>query len=52
MLLLALTDQFGKAEASSTIAEAKNIVARFCDEYERAYCTGIISERQASPARP
>ncbi len=48
MLLLALTDQFGKAEASSTIAEAKNIVARLRDEYERAYYTGIISERQAT----
>lgn len=47
-LLLALTDQFGKGESPLTIAEARRIVARLRDEYERAYYTGIIYERQAT----
>ena len=43
-LLLALTDQFGQAYK---VQEAKEVAARLKDEYERAYYSGIISERRA-----
>ena len=46
-LLLALTDQFGKEESPFIAADAWKIVARLRDEYDRAYYTGIIYERQA-----
>ncbi len=44
-LLLALTDQF--AGDSSRVIEARNVVGRLRDEYERLYYTGIIHERRA-----
>ena len=57
-LLLALTDQFRKQEARASrgaepavydsVGEAWKIVARFRDEYDRAYYTGIIYERLAN----
>jgi predicted nucleic acid-binding protein len=47
MLLLALTDQFGKGESPATVAEARKVVARFRDEYDRLYYSGITCERQA-----
>jgi len=43
-LLLALTDQFGQA---FKVQEAKDVVPRLKDEYERFYYSGIISERRA-----
>ena len=43
-LLLALTDQFGQAYK---VHEAKEVIPRLKDEYERAYYSGIISERRA-----
>jgi hypothetical protein len=43
-LLLAFTDQ---AESRSVLAEARAVLARLRDEYERAYYTGILHERQA-----
>jgi hypothetical protein len=43
-LLLALTDQFGQA---FKVHEAKEVVPRLRDEYERFYYAGIISERRA-----
>lgn len=46
ILLLALTDQFGD-DAPSSFSEASNTVARFRDEYERSYYTGIVYERRA-----
>ena len=46
-LALALTDQFGKEESPLTMTEARRIVARLSDEYDRAYYTGIIFERHA-----
>src|SRR5438045_2122722 len=46
-LLLALTDQFAKDVAQLTVVEAWKIVARLRDEYDVAYYTGIIHERQA-----
>ena len=41
MLLLALTDQFGKGESPATVTESRNVIARLRDEYERLYCSGI-----------
>ena len=42
--LLALTDQF---ERGLAVKEAREILPRLRDEYERAYYAGIICERQA-----
>src|SRR5216684_1490813 len=47
MLLLALTDQFGKGESPATIAEARQVVARLRDEYDRLYYSGLTCERRA-----
>src|ERR1700728_2609279 len=44
MLLLALTDQFGKGVTAS---EAREVLAHLKDPYEQAYYAGIISERWA-----
>src|SRR5580698_5428924 len=44
MLLLSLTDQFGKGV---TAAQAREVQARLKGDYERAYYAGIISERWA-----
>ena len=44
MLLLALTDQFGKGV---TAAEARVVLAHIKSGYEHAYYSGIISERWA-----
>jgi hypothetical protein len=44
MLLLSLTDQFGKGV---TAPQAREVLARIQGGYERAYYAGIISERWA-----
>ena len=44
-LLLALTEQFGD-DAAPSGAHALEIVARMHGEYERAYYTGIVYERE------
>lgn len=44
MLLLSLTDQFGKGVS---VVQARAILARMKDDYERAYYAGIIWERSA-----
>jgi len=44
VLLLALTDQF---ESGLATKEARDLVPRLASEYERAYYSGIICERQA-----
>ena len=44
MLLLALTDQFGQAYK---VQEAKDVIPRLQDSYDRAYYSGIVSERRA-----
>lgn len=44
ILLLALTDQFGQAYK---VQEAREVIPRLKDEYERAYYSGIIFERRA-----
>jgi hypothetical protein len=43
-LILALTDQFGESPGSS--GEARQHVKALADEYERAYYTGIVFERE------
>ena len=43
MLLLALTDQF---DESIDVAKAHDLIPRMDGEYERAYYSGIICERQ------
>lgn len=44
-LLLAVTDQF--REGQTTIAQARRILPKLHDEYEKAYFTGVIYERWA-----
>jgi hypothetical protein len=43
-LILALTDQF---DQGVRVDEAKNLIPRLPSEYDRAYYSGIISERRA-----
>ncbi|MGH7503373.1 MAG: hypothetical protein ACREL7_16725 [Longimicrobiales bacterium] len=45
-LLLSRTDQFG-SERGATIADAREVLSQLRSEYERAYYSGIICERQA-----
>jgi len=45
MLLLAITDRLGKGY-SVGVTEAQDVLVRLRDEYERAYYTGIVCERQ------
>jgi len=49
ILLLALTDQFGRA-VSKAAKQALEIAGKLRDEYSRIYYTGIIYERQAGAA--
>ena len=44
MLLLALTDQF---EQGARVQEAKDVIPRLADPYDRSYYSGIVSERRA-----
>src|SRR5262245_12372804 len=44
MLLLSLTDQFGKGISASA---ARELLARLDGEYQREYYAGIIAERWA-----
>src|SRR5215510_8437473 len=46
-LALALTDQFSDEGSARAAARAADVVSRLTDEYERAYYSGIISERRA-----
>lgn len=46
VLLLALTDRFGKGYAIGT-TQVKEVLARLKDEYQRAYYAGIVCERRA-----
>ena len=45
-LILSLTDQFGANGAAGAAREARAQVALLDDEYERAYYTGIVFERE------
>ena len=46
VLLLALTDRFGRGYAVG-VTQARDILPRLHDPYERAYYAGIIAERKA-----
>ena len=46
MLLLALTDQFGKGDGGG-MEQANKVLAKLRGEYERAYYAGVIRERWA-----
>jgi tetratricopeptide (TPR) repeat protein len=46
VLVLAMTDQFGTPRGAADVKRARAFVTRLTDEYERAYYTGLICERQ------
>ena len=46
-LLLALTDQFDGDFAETAARQAKELLPRIRDDYERAYYGGIVCERRA-----
>jgi hypothetical protein len=46
MLILALTDQFVAYSCAGTARDALDHIALLKDEYERAYYTGIVWERE------
>ncbi len=46
-LILSLTDQFNE-RLSAAFAEAKKMVARLAEEYDRSYYLGIVCERRAN----
>lgn len=45
-LILSLTDQFSSVGAGHAALEARAQVAKLADEYERAYYTGLVHERE------
>jgi len=45
-LILALTDQFGAGSAAAAAREARSYIVQLDDEYDRAYYTGIVYERE------
>jgi hypothetical protein len=45
-LILTLSDQFGEHGAGHAAREARNYIIQLKDEYERAYYTGIVFERE------
>ena len=45
-LILALTDQFSASGAATAAREARDHIAQLDDEYDRAYFTGIVYERE------
>jgi hypothetical protein len=46
MLILTLTDQFRAQASAVTAREARTLINELKDEYERAYYTGIVYERE------
>ena len=45
-LILALTDQFSATSAAAAAREARGHIVQLDDEYDRAYYTGIVYERE------
>jgi hypothetical protein len=45
-LILSLTDRFSAAGAAAAAREARGWVARLTDDYERAYYSGLVHERE------
>jgi hypothetical protein len=46
VLILTLSDQFGAHAAGGAAREARQHILQLSDEYERAYYTGIVFERE------
>ena len=46
ILILTLTDQFGAHAAGGAAREARTHILQLADEYERAYYTGLVYERE------
>ncbi len=46
-LVLALSDQFASSHGHGGAREARTYVAKLRDEYERAYYSGLVLEREA-----
>jgi hypothetical protein len=47
VLVLAMTDQFGAGGATAAVSEVFEYLDRLTDEYQRAYYTGLVHEREA-----
>ncbi|MFQ5678270.1 MAG: hypothetical protein ACE5HP_02300 [Gemmatimonadota bacterium] len=47
VLLLALTDQFRLKAGAECLAKARELLPRLPGEYERAYYSGVVCEREA-----
>jgi hypothetical protein len=45
-MLLALTDRFGKGYGAG-VAQAKDVLPRIKDDYQRVYYAGLVAERRA-----
>jgi tetratricopeptide (TPR) repeat protein len=45
-LILALTDQFSPSGAANAAREARGHIVQLDDEYDRAYYTGVVYERE------
>jgi len=45
-LILSLTDQFSASGAANAAQEARTYVVKLSDEYERAYYSGLVHERE------
>jgi hypothetical protein len=45
-LILALTDQFGAHAQGGITREARDYIVQLDDEYDRAYYTGLVCERE------
>jgi hypothetical protein len=45
-LILSLTDQFGAGGTGHTAREARTYIVKLADEYERAYYSGLVHERE------
>jgi hypothetical protein len=50
VLLLSLTDQFGKSSSAKAARQALDLASKLKDEYSKVYYTGIIFERQGANA--
>src|SRR5438552_19121811 len=51
-LILALTDQFDRADYTVGHTDFQELLPRLRDDYERAYYSGVISERRAKASLP
>ncbi|HEX2688387.1 MAG TPA: hypothetical protein VHN14_17270 [Kofleriaceae bacterium] len=45
-LILSLTDQFSASGAANAAQEARTHIVKLSDEYERAYYSGLVHERE------